>query len=220
MATDSAQKVYTRGGDRGQTSLIGGSRVSKFDPRLDAYGTLDELNSVVGILLHAITADPGDAAESLKSSPSEQTLSSVSEQTLLTGELARVQCDLFALGSLLACEDEKWLAKLPRLEPSRISDLENEMDRFSAKLKPLKNFVLPGGCPASGFAHLARTVCRRAERLCVAIATAEDLSSAATEPTVEGVRYLNRLSDYFFVLARHLNRLHGVAEPIWKGKAD
>lgn len=187
-----APKVYTRVGDKGQTSLIGGTKVSKGHLRLDAYGTVDELNSVIGMLVCELGLEL-----------------SGSEKSEVVQLLAHIQAELFDVGSRLACEDEKLLEKLPSVNEGRIGELEVAMDKYSENLKPLRNFVLPGGSRAAAHAHLARTVCRRAERLCVALS-----ESAAVEPVV--IRYLNRLSDYFFVLARHCNRLGGIEEPIWQ----
>ncbi len=207
MATDSAQKVYTRGGDKGQTSLIGGKRVSKSHLRLEAYGTLDELNCVIGVLSVEVAADLGRGF--------------AGESSTVVKELRTIQNDLFNLGSRLACEDAALSAKLPALGSDRIPCLEKEMDRFSDELKPLKNFILPGGSRSSAQAHIARTVCRRAERLCVTLGSPHsesEVEPALVDPTV--ISFLNRLSDYFFVLARHLNRLLAVDEPVWKGQAS
>jgi cob(I)alamin adenosyltransferase len=194
MSNDGATKVYTRGGDKGQTALVGGRRVAKSDPRLEAYGTVDELNCVIGTLVPQVKVE-------LSRNPNEQS----AVLTLLDA----IQHELFDVGSRLACEDEKLLAQLPQIQDDRIAELERAMDTYSTHLKPLKNFVLPGGTRSAGISHLARTVCRRAERATVAI-------GEHVEPIV--VQYLNRLSDYFFVLSRHLNRLSNVEEPIWNPK--
>jgi cob(I)alamin adenosyltransferase len=193
--SDGASKIYTRGGDKGKTSLIGGARVSKASSRLDAYGTIDELNSVVGLLR-------ADAKADLSAQPAEF--------ARLDAELLLLQHHLFDVGSQLACEDEKIRAGLPAVGATQIAELERSMDAFSAQLKPLKHFVLPGGARSSSTAHIARTVCRRAERLCVALEEAADPLA---------VQFLNRLSDYLFVLARHLNRLLAIEEPIWQGQS-
>jgi cob(I)alamin adenosyltransferase len=197
MSDGGAPKIYTRGGDKGKTSLIGGARVAKSDPRLEAYGTVDELNCVIGLLIVEIKAD-------LRAAGVE---SSVETDTLRP--LISVQSELFDIGSHLACEDANLRAKLPDLPESSVKVLENAMDAHSLDLKPLKNFVLPGGSRSSSVAHMARTVCRRAERAAVAL---DD-----TAPGI--VIYLNRLSDYFFVLARHLNRRLNIEEPIWIPKS-
>lgn len=182
----SANKIYTRTGDKGQTSLIGGKRVPKSDPRLEAYGTVDELNSVIGVLRADIHAD--------------RSLGNVD------AFLERIQNELFNVGSQLACEDLEMRTKLPSVDETAIHRLEEKMDEYSSTLQPLKNFILPGGTKSAAYAHVARTVCRRAER-----------DSSVLDDTAEVLnRYLNRLSDYFFVLARHLNSVAKVSEPIWK----
>ena len=193
--SEKAPKVYTRGGDKGQTSLIGGARVSKGHLRLDAYGTVDELNCVIGMLICEVATEVDGT-----------------EKSQITQLLGQIQAELFDVGSRLACEDSKLLEKLPNVEEARITELEVCMDRYSENLKPLRNFVLPGGSRAAAHAHLARTVCRRAERLCVALSD----ESNSVEPIL--IRYLNRLSDYLFVLSRHLNRLGNITEPIWQPK--
>lgn len=187
---EKAAKVYTRGGDKGQTSLVGGKRVQKSDIRLDAYGTIDELNSIIGLLLCEVDAELKAEAKNIRPLLSE------------------IQHELFNVGSRLACEDEALLAKMPVVSEKRITDLEEKMDEYSRELKPLTHFILPGGARSAAVAHLARTVARRAER-----ATATLSESHFVDGVV--IRYLNRLSDYFFVLARHCNRLSKVEEPIW-----
>lgn len=194
-------KIYTRTGDKGKTSLIGGARVSKSNARLEAYGTVDELNSLLGLLAHDIHAELVSRGDQLGR-----------EATALVAELAIVQSDLFDLGSQLATEDAQLRAKLPTISSERVTELEKRMDEFSASLKPLKNFILPGGSRAAAVAHVARTVCRRAERLCVALLETEETANDV-DPNL--VQYLNRLSDYLFVLARHANRLLGIEEPLW-----
>jgi cob(I)alamin adenosyltransferase len=176
-------KIYTRGGDRGQTSLGDGSRVAKHDLRVAAYGTVDEANATIGLArLHTEAA--ADAM------------------------LARIQNDLFDIGADLcrpgADPDE---AGVLRIQPKQVQRLENEIDALNLALKPLDSFVLPGGRPAAAFLHQARTVVRRAERLTTELAT-----GAPVNP--EAVRYLNRLSDHLFVLARHLND-KGATDVLW-----
>lgn len=188
--TDKAAKVYTRGGDKGQTSLVGGKRVHKSDIRLEAYGTVDELNSVIGVLLCEIDTE-------LKA-----------ERGSIRPLLEAVQFELFNVGSRLACDDEKLLASLPIVAEIRISELETKMDEFSRDLKPLTHFIMPGGSRSAAASHLARTVARRAERATVVLSESHFVDDVV-------IRYLNRLSDYFFVLARHCNRLCKVEEPIW-----
>jgi cob(I)alamin adenosyltransferase len=208
-ANDSAAKIYTKGGDKGKTSLIGGTRVSKSHLRLDAYGTFDELNSVIGLLICDITTDLGAGH--------------AAEAQALIPQLQRIQNELFDAGSQLACEDAKLRAQLPGVNEEAVVALEKAMDRFSSQLKPLKHFVLPGGARSSSVAHIARTVCRRAERFCVHLQELQETGAhqAAIESEINllVIRYVNRLSDYFFVLARHLNRVLSIDEPIWMGKS-
>ncbi|HXG59340.1 MAG TPA: cob(I)yrinic acid a,c-diamide adenosyltransferase [Thermoanaerobaculia bacterium] len=174
-------KIYTRTGDRGETSLLGGSRVVKNDPRIEAYGTVDELNSFIGVARAAWPASPID------------------------DELHRVQSDLFTIGAFLAAPNGRF-ETAPR---ARIAQIESAIDAMERELTPLTNFILPGGSPAAASLHVARTVCRRAERLVVAL----DDASAPMETTIA---YLNRLSDYLFVAARFANARHGVADVGWK----
>lgn len=168
-------RIYTRGGDGGQTSLGNGARVAKHDLRVDAYGTVDEANAVIGLArLHATP-------------PLDQLL-------------ARVQNDLFDLGADLCTpedDSEKSKSRL-RIHPSQVTRLENDIDAANAPLAPLTSFVLPAGTPLSAHLHFARTVVRRAERLVSALAAAEPVNNAA-------LQYLNRLSDLLFVLARAAN---------------
>jgi cob(I)alamin adenosyltransferase len=183
-------KVYTRGGDAGDTSLFGGRRVRKHDPRVEAYGSVDELNAVLGMALVEIT----DAD--------------------LRGWLTTIQSALFDLGAELSTPDaeRKSGAKaLPHVSDAEVVELEQWIDRLDEELEPLRAFVLPGGTRGSALLHLARTVCRRAERRTVELAERE-----AVAPTA--IRYLNRLSDFLFTLARAVNRRAGVAEPQWVGR--
>ncbi len=201
----SSSKVYTRTGDQGTTSLFGGARVMKSHPRLEAYGTLDELNSIVGLLIADIEGE-------------KWANSSTPEAGRLVIELHAVQESLFVLGSHLATEDEAMRTKLPTLKAEAVKELEAAMDRMSTDLAPLKHFILPGGTRPASSAHLARTVARRAERAIVTMMNADATSakSPASESVVEIVRHVNRLNDYFFVLARHLNRLANQEERVWK----
>jgi cob(I)alamin adenosyltransferase len=175
-------KIYTKTGDRGQTSLLGGARVAKTDARLEAYGTLDELNSILGLVR--------------------------TQAPQFEAQLQRVQNTLFNIGSQLACEVPELHKQLPDLRAQDVESLEQEMDQWEAELPPLKNFILPGGFAGSGFAHLARTVCRRAERLCVALMQQHPVDEKYAV-------YLNRLSDWLFVLARKLNSDAGQADILW-----
>ena len=179
-------KVYTRKGDDGWTALADGSRVSKSALRVRAYGEVDELNAVTGLL--RAEGVPGE----------------------IDGQLMRVQNCLFNLGARLA--DPAGKVNLPEdaLQPGWIEEWIDEMD---SELLPLRNFILPGGTRAGALAHLARTTCRRAERHVVAL-----VAQAQEESGEAGVRFLNRLSDAFFVLARFLNHRGGVPDPIWRGR--
>jgi len=176
-------RIYTRTGDAGETALRGGRRVPKDHPRVEACGALDELNSTLG----AARAFLQDAE--------------------LGTVLERVQRDLFVLGAEVSAPDQAG----PRVDAAQVLALEKEIDRLEAELPPLSAFILPGGHPAGGLLHLARAVCRRAERRMVALARRELLNP-------EVVRYLNRLSDLLFVLARTVNRRAGVDETLWPGK--
>lgn len=178
-------KVYTKKGDKGETSLIGGVRVPKDSLRIDAYGTVDELNSFIGLLRdHPI--DPH------------------SIQTLI-----EVQDRLFTLGSLLAEAPKGSKMELPQIIESDVALLENEIDKMEETLPPMKFFVLPGGHPAISIAHVCRTICRRAERLTVSLDREQPLNPILT-------KYLNRLSDYLFVLARKLTQDLKVEETPWR----
>jgi len=179
----SLTKIYTRGGDQGQTSLGSGDRVAKHDLRVAAYGTSDEANSVIGIArLH--TSGDADAM------------------------LSRIQNDLFDLGAdLCAPETAKRSEGALRIVAEQVLRLETEIDELNEHLAPLTSFILPGGNPASAYLHLARTVARRGERLMTELAEIEPLNS-------EAIKYMNRLSDHLFVLARHLND-GGKADVLW-----
>ncbi len=181
--SDRITRVYTRGGDKGETSLVGGQRVRKDDLRIDCYGAVDELNAVVGLA----RAEVGDMAD-------------------LDGILERVQNELFDLGSLLATLPQDQSDAMPRLGDAHVQRLEAEMD--AVKLPALRNFVLPGGSRLNATLHLARTVCRRAERLCVALHARGDCGA-------DEVRYLNRLSDAFFVWSRWAAKELGHDEVLW-----
>ena len=177
-------KIYTKTGDKGETGLFGSDRVSKDSKRIEAYGTVDELNSVLGIVRSL--KPPEDVDEILQ----------------------EIQNDLFTLGADLATPSES-NASVRRVMPSGVARLEKHIDDAGAKLKPLKNFILPGGSQVGAMLHFARTVCRRAERRVVKLAKKEQVGE---QPVV----YLNRLSDLLFVLARYANHLGGAAEQKWK----
>lgn len=180
-------KIYTRTGDDGSTGLVDGSRLSKSDLRVRAYGDVDETNAVIGLVrLHL-------------------------ESRLLDDMLSRIQNDLFDLGADLATplpeQGDKDSEYALRMSQSQTSRLEKELDKLNADLEPLTSFVLPGGHPPSAYLHQARTVCRRAERVCVALADEENITPAA-------LTYLNRLSDFLFVAARWAND-QGEADVKW-----
>ena len=180
-------KIYTKAGDQGKTSLIGGTRVPKSHIRIETYGTVDELNSFIG-LLNDLVVD-----------------------TKINADLKEIQDRLFTVGSSLACDPEKESAlKIPDLKEEDIVRLETAMDAMNEVLAPMKSFIIPGGHQAISTAHIARCVCRRAERWCVNMQE-EDLF---VETLV--IKYLNRLSDYLFTLARYIGHLNGVADLPWK----
>ena len=185
-------KVYTRGGDAGETSLFGGERVRKSALRVDSYGAVDELNAWIGLARTEI------------------------EQPDLDEMLGEIQNGLFDLGGELATRDAEERSKkgkaIPRVGDDEVLRMEGWIDRLDQELEPLRNFVLPGGHRGAATLHLARTVARRAERRVVALCEAESVSSAA-------IRYLNRLSDLLFVMARAVNRRARVSEPTWQGRS-
>jgi len=182
-------KVYTGSGDRGKTSLFSGERIAKNDLRIEAYGDVDELNSIIGNLLAGLP-------ESLAP---------------LAGDLTRIQCDLLDVGAWLATTPGSAAVEmLTPFTPDKVTWLEAAIDRLDEALPPLKGFILPGGHPAGAQAHVARTVCRRAERHALKIGDTPQGDSPAVILT-----YLNRLSDYLFVLARYCNHATGTAETLW-----
>ena len=182
-------RIYTKAGDAGTPGLGGGRRVPKDAPRIAAYGTVDELNAALGAVLAA-----GPVPR-------------------VADELRRVQNELFHLGAdLCTPEEDRGRYPVPIVEATHVDALERTMDELTAGLGPLRNFVLPGGAPAAALLHVARTVCRRAEREAVALARQEPVG-----PFV--IPYLNRLSDALFVLARWENRERGVPEPLWDSRA-
>ena len=186
-------RVYTRQGDRGETALAGGQRITKDSARIEAYGTVDELNAFTGAA--RATAEEVGAAEP--------------RLAMLAGILLRVQHELFNLGSILATLPEDVHPKQARITDAEILQLEREMDAMNQDLPPLRSFVLPGGSRLNGELHICRTVCRRAERACVTLARAESIPS-------ETVRYLNRLSDALFVWSRWASHVAGVPETLWQ----
>ncbi len=181
-------KIYTKTGDQGNTALVGGRRVSKNDPRIEAYGTIDELNSTIGL---AIAALPKSGFQ----------------DRILT--LQKIQNELFNIGSRLACEDASLLPKMPAITIDHVHALEKLMDDWESKMPALATFILPGGSNASSALHLARAVCRRAERRTLALH-----ESTPIEPLI--IVYLNRLSDFLFTIARKINHDLSIDDLQWK----
>lgn len=193
-------RVYTRTGDRGDTGLVGGHRIGKDDLRIECYGTVDELNATIGLARIHTQAPAGLTADAAAESDALRRLDAI---------LGRIQNELFNLGSTLATRAEDLRPTQPIIRAEHIARLEQELDQFNDELPELRSFVLPGGGSLGAALHLARTVCRRAERLTVA------LSRRDTVPP-EAVQYLNRLSDALFVFARHAARITGAAEILWQ----
>ena len=192
-----AMRIYTKTGDKGSTSLIGGTKVPKSHLRIESYGTVDELNSFVGLLNDQLALAAPDTRQPLFADI----------HPLLRG----IQDRLFTIGSSLACDPEKEpKLKIPDLKEEDITILEKEIDRMDALLPPMKSFLLPGGHVAVSTGHIVRTICRRAERTCVRMQEEE----LYVEPIV--IRYLNRLSDYFFMLSRYTAHLLNAPEIPWK----
>ncbi len=189
-------RIYTRTGDDGTTGLVGGQRVKKNALRIDTYGTIDELSSVIGLARSALTSAEGPAAE---------------RAAALDAWLAWTQDVLFNLGSELATLPKDRWEGMPLVGAADAAALERAIDRAQADLEPLANFIHPGGSQAGAFLHLARTVARRAERLMVTLAESESISS-------ESARYLNRLSDALFVWSRWINAAFGTPEHLWNAK--
>jgi cob(I)alamin adenosyltransferase len=184
-----AMKIYTKTGDAGKTSLIGGTKVLKSDPRIEAYGTVDELNSHIGLV--SDFCDDDHAKNILK----------------------EIQDRLFTIGSELACDPNKKVnMPIPDLHESDVQLLEQEMDTMDQELPVMKNFILPGGLPAVSFMHVARCVCRRAERCCV------NLKENGNEVNPLIIKYINRLSDYLFMLARYTGMRNKAPEITWKAR--
>ncbi len=178
-------KIYTRKGDDGKTHLLGGRRVPKTHPRIEAYGALDELNSWLGLVRD------------------------ITDTEWLREVLLRLQNEAFVIGSYLAAVQPALRKKLPPPDAEAVPAMEAAIDRMEADLPPLKTFILPGGHPHVSYAHIARTVCRRAERATAPLADEDDFVAAHALP------FLNRLSDFLFVLARHLAHRRGVKEIPW-----
>jgi len=182
-------KIYTKTGDKGATTLIGGTKVSKAHLRIEAYGTVDELNSYIGLCKDLLTDEEGKSV------------------------LQEIQDRLFTIGSALACDPEKEpKMKIPDLKEADIVLLEKGIDEMGNKLPVMKSFILPGGHPSISHLHIARCICRRAERCCVR------LESEKNEVESIIIKYLNRLSDYLFVLARYTGHLLNIPDVPWKAR--
>lgn len=186
-------KIYTKTGDKGTTRLVDGSSVEKFNPRVEAYGTVDELNSHLGLVRATL----------------QPSLAESEPLTAVDFALEKIQRDLFSLGSLLATADVKVFASLQQITSHDSEFLEKQIDSMTQSLTPLKNFILPGGHIVASHTHIARTICRRAERR-----TAELLASDKQYSDV--LIYLNRLSDYLFTLSRYFNFVFKISDVIWK----
>lgn len=184
VRTSAPMKIYTRTGDDGTTGLLGAARVRKHDARVEAYGSVDELNAALGV---AVTFDP---------------------ERWLAADFARIQPALFQIGAELATTDESLLQKLARVTDEDITALEGVIDRLENDLPPLTKFILPGGSAFAAHLHLARTICRRAERRVTALAETAHVDARV-------VKYLNRLADLLFVMARWANHRAGVPEITW-----
>ncbi len=180
-------KIYTKTGDKGTTALFGGKRVSKADLRIDTYGTVDELNSWIGLLR-------------------DQSVNEINKIVLI-----EIQDRLFTMGSMLATEPGNTKVKIPHLTSDDVKTLEHEIDKMDAELPAMKSFILPGGHQSVSFCHIARTVCRRAERLVIALDATEKVDGIV-------IQYLNRLSDYLFTLARKNAADLRIEDTPWKPK--
>ncbi len=180
-------KIYTKTGDQGLTSLFGGKRISKAELRIDTYGTVDELNSWMGLLR-------------------DQPVNESRQEFLIF-----LQDRLFTIGSILATEPGNTKVKIPSLAPADIFSIEEEIDSMDSQLEPMRTFILPGGHQSVSFCHIARTVCRRAERLVIALNNSEPVNELV-------IQFLNRLSDYLFVLSRKMASELKIQDTPWKPK--
>lgn len=194
--------VYTKTGDKGTTSLVGGQRVLKCTERVEAYGTVDELNSHLGLL----------AVMMQEKSKNLDIAFDVREKfDVLYNQLKNIQNNLFVIQTLLATEDKETYEKLPPLKAESIADMEQWIDSVESALPKLSSFVIPGGSIESAQAHVCRTVCRRAERVAVSLSQA-----ASVEDNI--LRFINRLSDYLFVVSRYILILENINEIFWSAK--
>ncbi|MFC2100557.1 cob(I)yrinic acid a,c-diamide adenosyltransferase [Bacteroidota bacterium] len=180
-------KIYTKKGDKGETSLLGGTRVPKFHGKIEAYGTIDELNSFIGLLR-------------------DQDIDKNSKDVLI-----KIQEELFEAEAILAADSEKSVEGIPRIKEDDIIFLEKEIDKMNLDLPELTSFILPGGHQTVSLCHVVRTICRRAERLTIKLAETYEIDDLI-------IKYLNRLSDYFFILARKFTQDYNSNEITWKPK--
>lgn len=192
-------KIYTKFGDTGETMLADGQRVAKDDARIRSYGEIDELNAIVGIVRTELAREP-------------KRMTDEDFATALDGQLGRIQQELFNLGAELATPHAARGEASLVIEERHVLQLEHDIDHWNDTLEPLKSFILPGGGPVAASAHLARTVCRRAERELFALARREPVRG-------EAMRYVNRLSDYFFVVSRIVSHRLGYDEVLWDPKS-
>lgn len=209
-------KIYTKTGDRGTTSLFGGARVDKNSARIRAYGEVDELNSLIGVILAEdsfswVLADK-KKRKKIKDKQSFSANKNLAATYEIADQLFRIQNELFILGSDLATPIGV-ATKIPRIKSSHVKRLEREIDKWTRSLPSLRNFLIPGGGKIRSKLHLARTVARRTERLIVDLAAQEKINKYA-------LAYINRLSDWFFTLARYINKLEGDVEIVWKGRSQ
>jgi len=195
-------KIYTKTGDSGTTSLFGGKKLSKNDARVEAYGCVDELNSVLGMIIADLNYSSSASRETsfMRNSP----------QGRIVNKLLRIQKELFVLGTDLASPSDVKV-KIPRVKKPLVIRLEQEIDSWVKNLPKLRNFILPGGSKVGSQLHLARSIARRAERVIASLSSKEKINQNA-------LIYVNRLSDWLFVLARYVNKLENQKESIWKGR--
>jgi cob(I)alamin adenosyltransferase len=188
-------RIYTKHGDQGQSSLVGGERVNKNHPRLNAYGTVDELCSHLGFIASLLKDKNKDFSSLIKS-------------------IFKIQNELFQIGSLLACAKPEIKKQLPNLTETHVLFVEHEIDSMEKELPKLKNFIIPGGLTASCSAHIARTVCRRAEREIFTL-----IEEGQEKDSIIILKYINRLSDFLFVSARWINHKEGIEDQIWSSES-
>jgi len=189
-------KIYTKTGDQGQTKLVDGTVVSKSNLRVDAYGTVDELNANLGLIVSMLQESNYDTVKK---------------------QLTQIQNDLFVIGSLLATEKTDVIIKLPHLSTDEINHLENAIDKMTAELPQLREFILPTGHILASQTHIARTICRRSERITTDLIAHIDQTNLHSQMSLS-LQYLNRLSDYLFTLARYFNFIHQIQDTPWTKK--